>query len=144
MQNLTDYALGDPIAFTGMAARKVWRLWGGYTLGTYRNPRTWISALHLTLVGLGLLGLAAGLVVTRRAPLWLLAGVLAYVTAVNAILVSEARHNLAVMPIVVAAGAAGLTLAAGRLRSRRTSASDEVSARFAASRGAQASPTAPR
>ena len=145
LQNLRDYALGDPIAFSGMAAKKVWRLWGGYTLGTYRNPRTPISALHLALVGLGALGLLAGLVLAPRAPLWLLAGVLAYVTAVNAILVSEARHNLTVMPIVAAAGAAGLTLAVRRLRSRGATAPDgEVTARFAPTRGAQASPTAPR
>jgi hypothetical protein len=147
MQNLRDYALGDPVAFAGMAARKVWRLWGGYTLGTYRNARTWISVLHLLLVGLGFVGLAAGLAVARSAPMWLLGGVLLYVSAVNAILVSEARHNLSVMPVVVAAGAAGLFLAGGWLRTRR-GAPREVTARFApvsgdASRGAPASPTAP-
>jgi hypothetical protein len=142
MQNLRDYALGDPISFAGMAARKIWRLWGGYTLGTYRNPRTPISALHLALVAFGALGLVAGLALTRRGPLWLLAGVLAYVTAVNAILVSEARHNLTVMPIVAAAGAAGAALAVSRLRSRRALAPSEP--RFSASRDAQASPTAPR
>jgi hypothetical protein len=144
MQNLRDYALGDPISFAGMAARKIWRLWGGYTLGTYRNPRTWISALHLALVAFGVLGLVAGLVLTRRGPLWLLAGALAYVTAVNAILVSEARHNLTVMPIVAAAGAAGAALAVSRLRSRRELAPSEPrTRRFSASRDAQASPTAP-
>jgi small-conductance mechanosensitive channel len=36
--------------------------------------------------------------------------VLLYVTALNAVLVSEARHNLAVMPLVAVAGAAGVTL----------------------------------
>jgi hypothetical protein len=148
MQNLRDYALGDPVSFAGMAARKVWRLWGGYTLGTYRNPRTWISALHLALVALGAIGLVAGLLAAPRAPMWLLAGVLLYVTALNAILVSEARHNLAVMPIVAATGAAGIALGLGRLRGRRAHApEDEPTARFAtgaAGRGAPASPTAPR
>jgi hypothetical protein len=145
VQNLRDYALGDPISFAGMAARKIWRLWGGYTLGTYRNPRTWISALHLALLAFGAAGLLAGLALARRAPLWLLAAVLAYVTAVNAILVSEARHNLAVMPILVAAGAAGLTLAVRQLRSRgETAPSDPATSRFAARPDAQASPTAPR
>ena len=150
MQNLRDYALGDPISFAGMAARKVWRLWGGYTLGTYRNARTPISVLHIALVAFGALGLVAGLAFARTAPMWLLGGVLLYVTALNAILVSEARHNLPIMPIVVATGAAGLFLAAGRVRARRApSGGDEVTARFApvsgdASRGAPASPTAPR
>src|SRR5215217_4339411 len=61
MLNLRDYALGDPVSFAGMAARKVWRLWGGYTLGTYRNPRAPISALHLALLAFGAIGLVAGL-----------------------------------------------------------------------------------
>ena len=38
-RNLREYALGEPIAFAGMAVEKVRRLWGGYTVGTYRNPR---------------------------------------------------------------------------------------------------------
>ena len=44
---------------------------------------------------------------------------LLYVSAMNAVLVSEARHNLSVMPIVVATGAAGVFLAAARVRERR-------------------------
>jgi hypothetical protein len=145
MHNLRDYALGDPVAFAEMGARKVWRLWGGYTLGTYRNARTWISALHLALVGFGALGLLAGLVLVRTPAMWLLGGVLLYVTALNAILVSEARHNLPLMPLVAAMGATGLVLAARRLRARRAP-DDEVTARLGAtrvSRGAPASPTGP-
>jgi hypothetical protein len=146
LHNLREYLLGDPVAFAGMAVRKVERLWGGYPLGTYRNPRGWITALHALWVAVGLVGLVAGLALARRAPLWLLAGVLLYVTAINAILVSEARHNLTVMPIVMAAGTAGIALAVGRLRSRSRA---EVVARAAAvspprAPGAQASPTAPR
>jgi hypothetical protein len=144
MQNLRDYALGDPVAFAGMGARKVWRLWGGYTLGTYRNPRAPVTVLHLALVAFGLIGLIAGFAATRgAAPMWLLGGVLLYVSAVNAVLVSEARHNLSDMPIVVATGAAGVFLAAARLRERRRSPpAREVTARFAPSGGAPASPTA--
>lgn len=48
--------------------------------------------------------------------LWLLALVFAYVTALNAVLVSEARHNLAVMPLVAVAAAAGITLVLLRRR----------------------------
>jgi hypothetical protein len=148
IQNIRDYAFGDPVAFAGMGARKVWRLWGGYTLGTYRNPRTPITVLHLALVAFGAVGLVAGLAFARTAPIWLLAGVLLYVTAVNAVLVSEARHNLSVMPIVAVAGAAGVFLAAGRVRARRVRAPEgEVTTRFASDaggRGAPASPTAHR
>jgi energy-coupling factor transporter transmembrane protein EcfT len=149
IQNLKDYALGDPVSFADMAAHKVWRLWGGYTLGTYRNAREWITTLHLALVAFGLIGLVAGLALARTPAMWLLGGVLLYVTAVNAVLVSEARHNLTVMPIVVATGAAGVFLAAARLRSRRTASSpgEDITARRlspGASRGAPASPTAQR
>jgi 4-amino-4-deoxy-L-arabinose transferase-like glycosyltransferase len=115
--NLRRYLIGDPIGFAGMVVDKTWRLWGGYTVGTYRNERSWIRALHLAIVAVGAFGLVAGLALARRPELWLLAAVLLTVTAVNALLVSEARHNLTVMPTVAAAGAAGLSLAVSRLRS---------------------------
>jgi hypothetical protein len=106
---------------------------------------------HLLLVAFGLVGLVAGFVATRgAAAMWLLGGVLLYVSAINALLVSEARHNLSVMPIVVATGAAGVFLAATRLRERRAASPErEVTARAGAGasgdvRGAPASPTAPR
>jgi hypothetical protein len=115
-RNVREYAVGDPISFAGMAVDKVRRLWGGYTVGTYRNPRLWTTALHLTLVALAAVGLVGGLAIDPRRPeLWLLALVLLYVTALNAILVSEARHNLTVMPTVAVAGAAGLAILAPRL-----------------------------
>jgi hypothetical protein len=95
-----------------MAARKAWRLWGSYTVGTYRNHRAWISAWHLLLVALSLGGLAVGLIRgPRSAEQAVVAVVVAYVTAVNIVLVSEARHSLPVMPALVAGGFAGLALA---------------------------------
>ena len=53
---------------------------------------------------------------TRRAELWAIGALLLYLTAMNAVLVSEARHNLTVMPVLIAGGAMGFWLAAGRLR----------------------------
>jgi hypothetical protein len=127
-ENLRRYLWGDPVGFAEMGARKVWRLWGGYTVGTYRNTRAWISTLHLVIVAFGLLGLVAGLAATRRRPaLWLLGAVLLSVTAVNAVLVSEARHNLTLMPTVAAVGAAGLALAMARRR--RAGAAEPVAPR---------------
>jgi predicted MFS family arabinose efflux permease len=99
-----------------MLAAKVWRLWGSYTHGTYQRTRGLIRALHLALLAFGLAGLAAGLVATRRAELWTVAALLLLLTAMNAVLVSEARHNLTVMPALIAGGAMGFRLAAGRLR----------------------------
>ncbi len=111
--NVRRYLLGDPLGFAGMALRKVDRLWLSSTVGTYGTERPWTRAYHLLLVGLGALGLIAGLVATRgRAPaLWVVVAVVAYLTAVNVVLVSEARHNLPVMPVLVAGGVAGLARA---------------------------------
>jgi hypothetical protein len=121
LENVREHVFGDPIASTAIAARKVWRLWGDYTVGTYRNQRAWITAYHLLLVALGLAGLLAGLVRgPRRAELGAVAIVVAYVTAVNIVLVSEARHNLPVMPVLVAGGVAGLALALRPLLGRRS------------------------
>jgi len=110
--NVDRYVLGDPVAFAGMALRKADRLWLGYSLGGHRNSRPWVSAYHRLLVALGALGLIAGLVASRgRArALWVLLAAVLYVTAVNAVLVSEARHNLPFMPVLVAGGLAGLAV----------------------------------
>ncbi len=112
-ENVRRYVVGDPLGFAGMARRKVDRLWLSSTVGTYGTERPWTRAYHLLLVGLGALGLVAGLVATRgRAPaLWVVVAVVAYLTAVNVVLVSEARHNLPVMPVLVAGGVAGLARA---------------------------------
>jgi hypothetical protein len=111
MENVREHVLGDPIGFAGMAADKVWRLWGNYTVGTYRNHRGWITGWHLLLVVLSLAGLTAALIRgPRRAELATLAIVIGYVTAVNIVLVSEARHSLPVMPVLVAGGFAGIAL----------------------------------
>jgi len=122
--NLERYALSEPLAFTGMMLAKVERLWLHYTTGTYGNERWWIRALHIAIVALGIAGLFLAAARRRGGPvLWLVGLVLLYVTALNAVLVSEARHNLAVMPLVAVAGAAGVTLA---LRGRNRDAGTTV------------------
>ena len=102
-----------------MAARKVSRLWLSYSVGTVRHQRDAVRALHVAIVLAAFAGLAAGLVARRgRSPgLWAIVVVLGWVTLVNVILVSEARHNLPVIPVLVAGGAAGAALA---VRQRRT------------------------
>jgi 4-amino-4-deoxy-L-arabinose transferase-like glycosyltransferase len=113
LENVHKYVLGDPIGFTGMAAHKVWRLWGDYTVGTYRNHRAWISGWHRLLVLLSLAGVGVALIRgPRRAEAALVAIVVGYVTAVNVVLVSESRHSLPVMPVLVAGGVMGMALAA--------------------------------
>ena len=111
IDNLERYALDSPVAFAGMMAHKVERLWLHYTTGTFGQERVWILAMHLAIVALGLGGLVAAAVRRRGgAALWLIGLTLLYMTALNAVLISEARHNLAVMPLVAVAGAAGLAL----------------------------------
>lgn len=121
--NLSRYALGQPLDFGAMMVAKVERLWLHPNNGGFRGrpDLVWLRAIHLAVVALGVVGLVAAAVRRRGgATLWLLALVLAYVTALNAVLVSEARHNLAVMPLVVVAGAAGVALALPRERPTAT------------------------
>ena len=115
-ENVREHILGDPVGFTGMAFEKVWRLWGDYTVGTFSTSRAWIRALHLLFVALAFAGLVAGLWRggRRRAELAAIAIVVLYVTAVNVVLVSEARHSLPIMPALIAGGFAGLALALSR------------------------------
>jgi hypothetical protein len=108
-QNLRDYALDHPLQFAGMMARKLDRLWLHPTRGTHVRPTRAGSALHLILLVAGLAGIVAGLALARPRPpeLWLVAALVVYVSIVNAILVSEARHALTVYGLVLAAGAGG-------------------------------------
>ena len=121
LENLRRYALGRPLAFGAMVARKQSRLWLGVTVGSHRRPRAPVQALHLALVACAAGGLLWGL--TRRPRvggpvLWLAAATLLYVGAVNAAFVAEARHNLPVMPVLLAGGAAGAAGAVGALGGR--------------------------
>jgi 4-amino-4-deoxy-L-arabinose transferase-like glycosyltransferase len=119
--NLRTYALGRPLDFAAMEARKVWRMWGGYYRGGFRAERAVIRGWHLLLVGLALAGALAGLALARRrrAELVLLLLPVLLSTAVNAVFVAQPRHNLRVLPLLIAAGAAGAVLAIRALRARR-------------------------
>ena len=121
-RNLKTYAVGRPIAFAGMELSKVGRMWGDYYRGGTRNPRGWLTAWHLLLVGLSLAGVIAGwaLARARRAELTLLLVPVLVSTAVNSVFVAQARHNLRVLPLLVAGGAAGAALAIQARRARTT------------------------
>jgi hypothetical protein len=119
-RNLRKYALGRPLDFAAMEARKVARMWIGYDRGTHHNQRAWILALHLLLAAAGLAGLVYGLVRTRHPALWTILVTVLTATAVNSFFVAEARHNARVMPLLVAGGAAGFALSLRRERGART------------------------
>jgi hypothetical protein len=111
--NVRDHILGDPLGFSGMAARKVVRLWWAPTRGSMRHTQEWMRVVHVPLLAIGVIGLVAGLVSTRgrQAGLWAIAVVALYVTATNIVLVAEARHNLPSMPLLIVAGFAGIAIA---------------------------------
>jgi hypothetical protein len=58
----------------------------------------------------GLAGLLAGLWRTRHPALWAILATVLTVTAVNSFFVSEARHNVRMVPLLAAGGAAGAAL----------------------------------
>jgi 4-amino-4-deoxy-L-arabinose transferase-like glycosyltransferase len=111
MHNLRVYALGQPLSFAAMQVRKLDRMWIGYDRGTHHAQRTWILVVHLLLSAAGLAGLLAGLWRTRHPVLWAILATVVTVTAVNSFFVSEARHNVRLVPLLLAGGAAGVALA---------------------------------
>jgi len=111
LRNVRRYALGDPLGYAAMSLRKVERMWS--TAFQTRAPG--FVAVHLAVLALGLAGLV--LAVARREPV---AGVLAAIIAVstldNMLLVAEPRHNMPLMPALIAVGAAGLAGVIGGTR----------------------------
>ncbi|CAB4919273.1 unannotated protein [freshwater metagenome] len=120
-RNLKTYALHEPLAFLAMDARKAARMWAGPYTGRYGARSGWVRGWHLALVGLALAGALAGLLVVRRrrGELALLLVPILFGTLMSAIFVAQARHNLKVLPLLVAAGAAGAVLAARAVREHR-------------------------
>ena len=137
-RNLRRYALGRTLDFAAMQARKVQRMWIGYDRGTHHRERAWILAVHLALAAAGLAGLVWGLVRTRHPALWAILLTALTVTAVNSFFVSEARHNVRVMPLLVAGGVAGVAL------TRRGRAGRSEPPRRAPAEGPPASAASPR
>jgi 4-amino-4-deoxy-L-arabinose transferase-like glycosyltransferase len=111
-KNLIHYSTTQPVAFAKMQWAKAKRMWFFYYRGGgvhYISTPMRIWQVVLVLVcGFGLL---AG-VIRRRDPL--LAAVLltvAFSTFVHTIVVSQARYNLPLMPLLIAAGISGWFLA---------------------------------
>jgi 4-amino-4-deoxy-L-arabinose transferase-like glycosyltransferase len=119
-RNLKTYAIGRPVAYAAMEVHKVARMWGGYYRGSSRSARGWMTDWHRTLVLLALAGALAGLALARRRRPELLLVLLPVLvgTAVNVLFVAQPRHNLPVLGLLIAAGAAGGVLAIRAWRSR--------------------------
>jgi 4-amino-4-deoxy-L-arabinose transferase-like glycosyltransferase len=145
LRNLRRYGLGHPVAFAAMQVRKLERMWIGYDRGTHHKERGWILGVHLLVSAAGLAGLLFGLWRTRHPALWAILATVLTVTAVNSFFVSEARHNVRLVPLLIAGGAAGVAM--GRLSDRgraerseppRATASERVGPRVAPHSGAGA------
>jgi hypothetical protein len=119
--NLRRYALGQPAAFAGMELHKLWRMWGGAYAGTGHRGGSLLTWEHRLLALLAVLGLIAGASATRHVGLILLAVFVLLTTAVDVAFVSESRHNVRLMPVLLAAGAAGWAMLIPRVRGRRRS-----------------------
>jgi hypothetical protein len=116
--NLIHYSTTQPVAFAKMAFNKAKRMWFFYYRGGgvhYISTATRLWQIFLVIAST--LGLVAG-IWRRRDPV--LAAVLLAValsTAIHAIVVSQARYNLPLMPSLLAGGVAGWFLwARGRAR----------------------------
>lgn len=109
-RNIREYALGQPVKFSGMLAEKstrIWgRPWGGGAIGRQESSRT----EHALLIGGSGLALLAGLFLagSRRRYLLLGGAALFTVTALNTIFVSESRMSLRMTPLLFAVGIGAL------------------------------------
>ncbi|HET6551088.1 MAG TPA: hypothetical protein VFG79_21660 [Solirubrobacter sp.] len=121
-RNLTRYGLGQPFAFAGMMGSKAVRMWSRYARGGARHTSTPLRVYHVVLVVGSLAGLLAGLWRRREPLLAIVLAVVLYSTALHALVVSQGRYNLPLIPALIAAGVAGWFLAP---RPRARAAGDE-------------------
>jgi 4-amino-4-deoxy-L-arabinose transferase-like glycosyltransferase len=111
LENVRKYALGQPLSFAGMLSSKFWKMWhtvwsGGN--GTYHPSTSQLQhTLYLLLAGLGLLGGAAA---TRRWELFTAAATMLAISALATLFNDQPRYNVALMPLLLAYGSAGLWL----------------------------------
>jgi Dolichyl-phosphate-mannose-protein mannosyltransferase len=114
-ENLEDDVTQEPVAFAGMLAGKAYETWTDAPRAVMeREP--W-RALQLGMVVLALLGLAV-MAVRRSFEAAVLGLVLAYMTAVGALLIASPRRELVVLPVLAALAGAGAVSAYEWLRER--------------------------
>jgi hypothetical protein len=108
--NVRRYALGRPVAFAAMMARKAVRMW--------RQPSQIQSraadAMHRIVLLLAIAGLLCGALWGRRGDLALVTSVILASTLLHAVLVAKPRYALPLIAVLAAGGASGLSAAWGR------------------------------
>jgi 4-amino-4-deoxy-L-arabinose transferase-like glycosyltransferase len=111
-KNLESAVTDHPVAFAGMLVDKSYDTWTDSARKTMeREP--W-RLLQLAIVVLALVGLAA-LALRRRFEALACAIVLAYMTAIAALLISSPRRELVVLPLLTALAGVGATACADSL-----------------------------
>jgi hypothetical protein len=114
-KNFEDDIIQEPIAFAGMLVDKAYESWTDSARAVMeREP--W-RALQLGMIVLALLGLTL-LAVRRRFEAAVLGLVLAYMTAVGAVLIASPRRELVVLPVLAALAGTGSVSAYGWLSKR--------------------------
>jgi hypothetical protein len=103
-ERLEDAISEDPLEYAGFVASKIGRVWSHGPRKIMRDE-LW-EALHWTLVGLGLIGLAV-LLWKRRWEALLIAAVFLVITVVSAVLVASPRRVLVMMPLIAACAGFG-------------------------------------
>lgn len=109
-RNLVEYATSRPGDFLVMMGDKVQRMWTRYARGGARPTSTPIRAWHVVLVLFSFAGVLAGVWRGRSVPIGLVLLAALYSTALHMLVVSQARYNLPLMPILIAAGVAGWSI----------------------------------
>ncbi len=125
-RNIRRYAIGDPLAFSGMMAEKVARMW--FISSRVGSPTAAVGtrATHGVLVGAATLLSLAALLRTRGRRLELLAvlSIPVYSSLLHMLVVSKPRYNLPLIPLLTAAGCAAVWLLLAR---RAETAAPDVS-----------------
>jgi hypothetical protein len=114
--NVRKYALGKPAAFTAMLWDKFWKMWttawtGGN--GTY-HPDT-SPAQHKIYLIFAVIGLLAGIALTRRFLLTMSAAVLLAIAVLATPFNDQPRYNVSLMALLLCSGTIGAWLAGERL-----------------------------
>src|SRR6185295_3931592 len=113
--NLIHYSTTRPLSFAKMAFNKAKRMWFFYYRGGgvhYISTATRLWQIFLVVAGT--LGMIAGIWRRRDPVLMAVLLAVALSTAIHAIVVSQARYNLPLMPSLIAAGVAGWFMALRR------------------------------
>jgi hypothetical protein len=118
LNNIRKYALGKPAAFASMLWSKFWKMWtvawtGGN--GTY-HPDTSPTQHKIYLI-FAVIGLLAGIALTRRLVLTMSAAVLLAVAAFATPFNDQPRYNVSLMALLLCVGTIGAWLAGERLLS---------------------------